>query len=103
MLAYKHIKNHLYYLNCSKYFEIPVRNLSVFSSSFSVGSEFFLHQQTISAVSCSISMLVTILTSTKLYMQITENSSQEQELAIQYKSLELDLFKILSLPKKIEE
>jgi hypothetical protein len=33
-------------------------------------------------------------------MKITENSSQEQELAIQYKSLALDIFKILSLPKE---
>ena len=100
MLASKHIKNHLYYLNCSKYFEIPVIILSVFSSSFSVGSEKFIHQETISAVTYTISMMVTILTSTKLYMRITENSSQEQELAIQYKSLALDIFKILSLPKE---
>ena len=91
MLASKHIKKkHLYYLNCSKYFKIPVIILSVFSSSFSVGSEKFMHQETISAVTCTISMLVTILTSTKLYIKITENSSQEQELAIQYKSLALD-------------
>ena len=87
-------------MNCSKYFEIPVIILSVFSSSFSVGTEKFIHQQTISVVTCAISMMVTILTSTKLYMKITENSSQEQELAIQYKSLALDLFKILSLPKE---
>jgi len=33
-------------------------------------------------------------------MKITENSSQKQELAIQYKTLALDLFKILSLPKE---
>ena len=59
-----------------------------------------MHQETISVVTCIISMLVTILTSTKLYMKITENSSQEQELAIQYKSLALDLFKVLSLPKE---
>jgi hypothetical protein len=45
-------------------------------------------------------MMVTILTSTKLYMIITENFSKEQELAIQYKSLALDLFKILLLPKE---
>ena len=100
MLASKHIKNHLYYLNCSKYFEIPVIILSVFSSSFSVGSEKFIHQETISVVTCAISMLITILTSTKLYRKITENSSQEQELAIQYKSLALDIFKLLSLPKE---
>ena len=31
MLASKHIKNHLYYLDCSKYFEILVIILSVFS------------------------------------------------------------------------
>ena len=100
MLASKHIKNHSYYLNCSKYFEIPVIILSVFSSCFSVGSEKFMHQETISVVTCAISMMVTILTSTKLHMKITENSSQEQELAIQYKSMALDIFKILSLPKE---
>jgi hypothetical protein len=33
-------------------------------------------------------------------MKITENSSQEQELAIQYKSLALDVLKILSLSKE---
>ena len=34
MLASKHIKNHSYYLNCSKYFEIPVIILSVFQVLF---------------------------------------------------------------------
>jgi hypothetical protein len=43
MLASKHIKNHLYYSNCSKYFEIPVIIISVFSGSFSVGSDTFLY------------------------------------------------------------
>jgi hypothetical protein len=87
MLASKHIKNHLYYLNCSKYFEIPVIILSIFSSSFSVGTEKFIHQETISVDTCIISMLVTIMTSIKLYIKINKNSSQEQELAIQYKSM----------------
>ena len=48
-------------------------------------------------------MVITILTSIKLYMKITENSSQEQELAVQYKTLALDLFKISSLPKESRE
>jgi hypothetical protein len=48
-------------------------------------------------------MIISILTSIKLYMKNTENSSREQKLAIQYKSLALNLFKMLSLPKKIEE
>lgn len=45
-------------------------------------------------------MVITILTSIKLYMKITENSTQEQELAIQFKTLALELFKILSLPNQ---
>jgi len=43
-------------------------------------------------------MVITILTSVKLYMKITENSTAEQELAISFKSLALDIFKVLSLP-----
>jgi len=74
--------------------------LSVFSGSFSVGSDGFLNQELISIVSCSISMLITILTSIKLYMKIQENSTQEQELAVSFKTLALDIFKTLSLPEE---
>ena len=98
MLSNRHVNNHLYYKHVSKYFEIPTIILSVFSGSFSVGSDPFLNQELISVVSCSISMVITILTSVKLYMKITENSTAEQELAISFKSLALDIFKTLSLP-----
>jgi len=45
-------------------------------------------------------MVITILTSIKLYMKITENSSQEQELAICFKTLAKDMFKTLFLPNE---
>ena len=96
-LTNRHIKNHLYYKGASAYFEIPTIILSVFSGSFSVGSDVLLQQELISIITCSISMVITILTSVKLYMKITENSTQEQELAISFKSLALDIFKFLSL------
>lgn len=96
-LTNRHIKNHLYYKGASAYFEIPTIILSVFSGSFSVGSDVVLPQELISITTCCISMVITILTSVKLYMKITENSSQEQELAISFKSLALDIFKTLSL------
>jgi hypothetical protein len=38
-------------------------------------------------------MIITILTSVKLFMKIQENQQQEQELAVQFKTLALDLFK----------
>ena len=97
-LTNRHIKNHLYYKGASAYFEIPTIILSVFSGSFSVGSDVLLQQELISIITCSISMVITILTSVKLYMKITENSTQEQELAISFKTLALDIFKTLSLP-----
>lgn len=98
MLSNRHVNNHLYYKHVSKYFEIPTIILSVFSGSFSVGADTFLNQELISVVGCSISMVITILTSIKLYMKITENSTAEQELAISFKTLALDIFKFLSLP-----
>ena len=75
-LTNKNIQNHLYYKGASAYFEIPTIILSVFSGSFSVGSDDFLSQEYISLITCSVSMVITILTSVKLYMKITENSSQ---------------------------
>ena len=56
-LTNRHINNHLYYKNCSKYFEIPTIVLSVFSGSFSVGSDGFLNQELIlllSAPECTM-------------------------------------------------
>ena len=99
-LTNKHIQNHLYYKGASAYFEIPTIILSLFSGSFSVGSNDFLSQEYISLITCSVSMVITILTSVKLYMKITENSSQEQELAVNFKTLALYIFKTLSLPNE---
>ena len=100
LLTNKHIKNHLYYKGASAYFEVPTIILSVFAGSFSVGSDPFLDQELISVTNCVISMIITILTSIKLYMKIAESASQEQELAISFKSLALDIFKTLSLPEE---
>ncbi len=97
ILSNLHTKNHLYYKGCSLYFEIPTIILSVFSGSFSVGAGIFMNQEHISIITSSISMIITILTSIKLYMKINENSSTEQSLAISFKSLALDIYKIISL------
>ena len=70
-----HIKNHLYYKGASAYFKGATIVLSA-------GSDAFMGQETMSVIKCSFSMVITILISIKLYMKITENSSQDQELAI---------------------
>jgi hypothetical protein len=98
-LTNKHINNHLYYKHAGKWFDIPTIILSVFAGSFSVGADSFAKQETVSVINCSISMVITILTSIKIFMKIQENQQAEQELAIQFKILSLDIFKILSLPE----
>ena len=98
-LTNRHINNFLYYKGASVWFEIPTIVLSVFAGSFAVGSDVFLKQETISVVNCIISMTITILTSIKLHMKINENQQTESELAVQFKTLALDIFKILSLPE----
>ena len=59
-----------------------------------------MKQEIVSVINCSISMIITILTSIKLYMKINENQQAEQELAVQFKTLALDIFKVLSLSDK---
>ena len=98
--AKRHTANYLYYKHVSKYFEIPTIILSVFSGSFAVGSDVFLDQELISVVSCGISIVITILTSIKLYMKINETLAIEQELSIKFKILSLDIYKFLSLTEE---
>lgn len=98
-LTNRHINNHLYYKGIAVYFELPTIILSVFAGSFAVGADPFAEQQTISVINCGISMVITILTSIKLFMKIQENQQTESELAVQFKTLALDIFKMLSLPE----
>ena len=99
-LTNRHTNNHLYYKHAGKWFDIPTIILSVFAGSFSVGADPFAKQETISVINCTISMIITILTSIKIFMKIQENQQTEQELAVQFKTLALEIFKMLSLPER---
>jgi len=96
-LSAKHFQTYMYYKKTSNFFKIPVIVLSVFSGSFTVGSNVFLNQEVISITSCLISMFITILSSIELYMRIIDNVEINKELSIKYKVLSLDIFKTLSL------
>lgn len=98
-LSRRHTSTYLYYKETSKFFKIPIIILSVFSGSFAVGSDAFLHQELISVVSCSISMIITVISSIELYMRIIDQIEQNKELSIKYKVLSLEIFKFISLPE----
>jgi hypothetical protein len=80
--------------------------MSVLSSSFAVGTGEFLAQPVISLVSCSVSMVVAILSSIKLYLNISTNTNNELEISKEFHLLSFDIQKTLALPvelRKIEQ
>ena len=99
-LSDKHRKVFYEYKGYSKYFDIPVIIVSVLSSSFSVGADKYINQSLTSTITCSISMLVTILTSVKLYLQLEETTKNELALSKAFYTLGIDIYKILHLNRQ---
>jgi len=102
-LSVKHTNKFFYYKSCSNYFDIPIIILSVLSSSFSVGTGDFLKQSVISLVSCSVSMIVAILSSIKLYLNISTNTNNELDISKEFHLLSLDIQKTLALPVELRK
>ena len=97
VLAEIHRKNFYEYKNISRYFDIPIIIISVLSSSFSVGSQSYLNQNIISTTTCSISMIVAILSSVKIYLNLENNMTLENNISKQFNLLSLEIFKFKHL------
>jgi hypothetical protein len=100
VLSDRHRTNYLEYKKLSKYFDVPIIVVSTISASFSVGSQSFLSQDLVSAVTCSISMFITILSGIKLYLNLDNLIQNEIEMSKQFNLLSLDIFKVLNLTKE---
>ena len=81
----------------SVYFDIPIIVLSSFSASFSVGSQPYLQQGTISLIGCLIGFLITIITSTKLYLNIDDAKKLELDMSKDFYALSIDINRMLTL------
>jgi hypothetical protein len=77
----------------SKYFEIPTIILSVFFSSFSVGSDPFLRQEMLSLVNCEISMVITILTSVKYICRLQKTRRMRASWQFNFRHYRLIFYK----------
>ena len=97
-LSEYHRRNFFYYKNLSNYFDIPIIIISCISGSFSVGASPYLNQGYISLISCSASMFITILSSIKLYLNISDNLQSESDMARKFYVLSLEIYKIINLP-----
>ena len=58
----------------------------------------YLDQGYISLISCSASMLITILSSIKLYLNINDNLQSESDMARKFYVLSLEIYKIINIP-----
>ena len=63
-----------------------------------MGASPYINQGTISIISCSASMMITILSSVKLYLNISDNLQSESEMARKFYVLSLEIYKIINLP-----
>lgn len=95
ILSNKHRLIGLYYQKISRYFDVPIIILSTFSSS--IGSIDYMPDGDKGQINLFISMMITIMTSIKLYLNITSNLNQEIELSREFYILAIDIFKHLNL------
>lgn len=100
-LSEKHRRKFFLYKSVNNYFDIPIIVLSVFASSFAVGSQSYIEQELISLISCGISILITIISSIKIYLNLDNILKNELEMSKAFYLLSIDIYKTLHvLPEK---
>lgn len=99
-LAEHHRRRYYHFKGFSKYFDVPVLVLSIFGSSFAVGTQHYLNQRVISATSCLIGVIVSIITSIKLYLSIETTMQSEFKMSKNFYTLSIDIHHILLLSYK---
>lgn len=95
-LSNKHRTTALSYERVSRFFDLPIIIMSTVASS--LGSNTLIREDEKASINLFISMIITILTSIKLYMNITSNLNQEIQLSRDYYVLSIDIYKNLNLP-----
>jgi len=80
-----------------KYFKLPSIVLSAFNGFFSVGTQSYMSQQTISLTNCLISLICSIIISIELYLNIENSIRIEEETSRDYYILSVDIQKYLLL------
>ena len=83
-LSEYHRRNYFSYKYLSNWFDLPVICISTIAGSFSVGATPYLEQGTISVITCSASMLITILSSIKMDIVTLQNDGRFIEISEVY-------------------
>jgi hypothetical protein len=96
-MSKQHKNNYFYYKWISTLFRVPTIIISSISGVFSVGTQSYMNQNTISAVVCLLSLSISIINSIELFLHISDNVETELEMSKKYYILSCDLYKLLML------
>lgn len=91
----KHRQRYIEFSNMSRLFDVPIIIFSVFSASFT--SLNVINPDYGVVITTSISMIITILSSIKLYLNLSSNINDEVALSKSYYILSINIFKMISL------
>jgi hypothetical protein len=94
-LNHRHTKQYKQYNDLTKWFDLPIIICSVFSSSFQTLNA--VQPQYATSITTAISMFITILSSTKLYLNLASNINTEIDLSKSYYILSINIYKTMSL------
>ena len=96
-MSKQHKNNYFYYKWISTLFRVPTIIISSISGVFSVGTQHYMNQNTISGIVCLLSLSISIINSIELFLHISDNVEIELEMSKKYYVLSCDLYKLLVL------
>ena len=99
MMSKTHKESYFFYKQVVKYFRIPTILLSSIGSVSSVGLTAYLHQNHISALTCGLALVVSILNSIELFLKITDTMEQENECSKAFYALAVNIRKTRMLER----
>ena len=100
LMSKTHKESYFFYKKVVKYFRIPTILLSSVGSVSSVGLTNYLHQNHISALTCALALIVSILNSIELFLKITDTMEQENECSKAFYALGVGIKKTRMLDRE---
>ncbi len=99
LMSKTHKESYFFYKKVVKYFRIPTILLSSVGSVSSVGLTAYLHQNHISALTCGLALVVSILNSIELFLKISDTMEQENECSKAFYALNVNIRKTRMLER----
>tara|TARA_Y100001973_G_C5194892_1_gene333528 strand:- start:342 stop:1040 length:699 start_codon:yes stop_codon:yes gene_type:complete len=99
-LSEYHRLRYYHFKGFAKYFDLPVLILSSIGASAAIGLQPYVSQGIISLISCFVGLVVSIITSIKLYLNITDAMANEFQTSKAFYSLSIEIYRTLSLAPK---